>query len=177
MPWSCSYGRRIEHCEFESQHWKQDVYFYIFAVKLCSKKTKSKSVRGREWSKSRVYDFQERCLDWFPRLRAISLAVEDVEGEQNKWRTLHNQVGQQVKLCVPPMPSVEPDVIPKSSPIFTRSCPKNCHSSFYLKRPAFKLAQKSPKFWVYFWTNICHKELFKNCPIWSHWLGFTLDIN
>ena len=35
---------------------------------------------------------QERCLDWFPRLRAISLAVEDVEGEQNEWRTLHNQV-------------------------------------------------------------------------------------
>ena len=162
MPWSCSYGRRIEHCEFESQHWKQDVYFYIFAVKLCSKKTKSKSVRGREWSKSRVYDFQERCLDWFPRLRAISLAVEDVEGEQNEWRTLHNQVGQLVKLRVPPMPSVEP---------------KNCHSSFYSKRPAFKLTQKSPKFWVYFWTNICHKKLFKNCPIWSHWLRSTLDIN
>ena len=130
MPWSCSYGRRIEHCEFESQHWKQDVYFYIFAVKLCSKKTKSKSVRGREWSKSRVYDFQERCLDWFPRLRAISLAVEDVEGEQNEWRTLHNQVGQLVKLRVPPMPSVEP---------------KNCHSSFYSKRPAFKLTPKVTK--------------------------------
>ncbi len=36
--------------------------------------------------------FQLRCLDWFPRLRAISLAVEDVEGEQNEWRTLHNQL-------------------------------------------------------------------------------------
>ncbi len=40
---------------------------------------------------------QEKCLDWFPRLRAISLAVEDVEGEQNEWRTLHNQLqGTQV---------------------------------------------------------------------------------
>eukprot|EP00095_Tigriopus_kingsejongensis_P011560 maker-scaffold768_size100864-snap-gene-0.9 protein:Tk11560 transcript:maker-scaffold768_size100864-snap-gene-0.9-mRNA-1 annotation:"inositol -trisphosphate receptor" len=35
---------------------------------------------------------KQRCLDWFPRLRAISLAVEDVEGEQNEWRTLHNQL-------------------------------------------------------------------------------------
>ena len=38
------------------------------------------------------FSFQERCLDWFPRLRAISLAVEDVEGEQNEWRSLHNQL-------------------------------------------------------------------------------------
>ncbi len=35
---------------------------------------------------------QDRCLDWFPRLRAISLAVEDVEAEQNEWRTLQAQV-------------------------------------------------------------------------------------
>jgi len=35
---------------------------------------------------------KERNLEWFPRLRAISLAVEDVEGEQNEWRTLHNQL-------------------------------------------------------------------------------------
>ena len=38
--------------------------------------------------------FQEKCLDWFPRLRAISLAVEEVEGETNEWRTLHNQLEQ-----------------------------------------------------------------------------------
>ena len=37
---------------------------------------------------------QEKCLDWFPRLRAISLAVEEVEGETNEWRTLHNQLEQ-----------------------------------------------------------------------------------
>ena len=36
---------------------------------------------------------QDRCLDWFPRLRAISLAVEDVDGEQNEWKTLQGQVG------------------------------------------------------------------------------------
>ena len=36
--------------------------------------------------------FQKRCLDWFPRLRAISLAVEEVEAEQNEDRTLHSQL-------------------------------------------------------------------------------------
>lgn len=35
---------------------------------------------------------QQRNLEWFPRLRAISLAVEEVEGEQNEWRALHNQL-------------------------------------------------------------------------------------
>jgi hypothetical protein len=38
------------------------------------------------------FTLQDRCLDWFPRLRAISLAVEDVEAEQNEWRTLQAQV-------------------------------------------------------------------------------------
>ena len=31
-------------------------------------------------------------MEWFPRLRAISLAVEEVEGEQNEWRTLHDEL-------------------------------------------------------------------------------------
>ena len=35
---------------------------------------------------------QARCLDWFPRLRAISLAQEDVESEQNEYRTLASQL-------------------------------------------------------------------------------------
>jgi len=35
---------------------------------------------------------KNRCLDWFPRLRAISLAVEEVEGEQNELKTLHAQL-------------------------------------------------------------------------------------
>lgn len=36
--------------------------------------------------------FKLKSLDWFPRLRAISLAVEEVEGETNEWRTLHSQL-------------------------------------------------------------------------------------
>ena len=41
---------------------------------------------------SHLFFFQDKCLDWFPRLRAISLAVEDVDGEQNEWKTLQGQV-------------------------------------------------------------------------------------
>jgi len=42
--------------------------------------------------------FQDRCLEWFPRLRAISLAVEDVDGEQNEWKTLQGQLDQTQRL-------------------------------------------------------------------------------
>ena len=38
------------------------------------------------------YRLQQHNLEWFPRLQAISLAVEKEEGEQNEWRTLHNQL-------------------------------------------------------------------------------------
>jgi hypothetical protein len=43
---------------------------------------------------------QDRCLEWFPRLRAISLAVEDVDGEQNEWKTLQGQLDQTQKLVM-----------------------------------------------------------------------------
>ena len=31
-------------------------------------------------------------MEWFPRLRAISLAVEDIEGEQNDMKLLQSQL-------------------------------------------------------------------------------------
>ena len=31
-------------------------------------------------------------MEWFPRLQAISLAVEKEEGEQNEWRTLSERM-------------------------------------------------------------------------------------
>ena len=43
---------------------------------------------------------QDRCLEWFPRLRAISLAVEDVDGEQNEWKTLQGQLDQTQRLVM-----------------------------------------------------------------------------
>lgn len=33
-------------------------------------------------------------LDWFPRMRTMSLAAEEVEGEQNEMRTLQGQLEQ-----------------------------------------------------------------------------------
>ena len=47
-------------------------------------------VNNYKW---KIITVQDKCLDWFPRLRAISLAVEDVDGEQNEWKTLQGQVG------------------------------------------------------------------------------------
>ena len=35
---------------------------------------------------------QQRSLEWFPRLQAISLAVEKEENEGNEWKTLHTQL-------------------------------------------------------------------------------------
>ena len=35
---------------------------------------------------------QEKNLEWFPRMRAMSLAAEDGDGEQNELRTLHVQL-------------------------------------------------------------------------------------
>lgn len=34
-------------------------------------------------------EFQDKNLDWFPRMRAMSLVAEDSEGEQNEIRNLH----------------------------------------------------------------------------------------
>ena len=57
--------------------------------------------------------------------------------------------------------SVRPDVRLKRSPISTKSCPKNSHSSFYTKSSVFKIAQKVTKYSGYFWKKICHREITK----------------
>lgn len=35
---------------------------------------------------------QEKNLEWFPRMRAMSLAADEADGEQNEMRTLQNQL-------------------------------------------------------------------------------------
>jgi len=37
-------------------------------------------------------DKQEKNLDWFPRMRAMSLAADDAESEQNEIRNLQAQL-------------------------------------------------------------------------------------
>jgi len=36
--------------------------------------------------------FQDRQLDWFPRMRAMSLTHDDADGEQNDIRVLQGQL-------------------------------------------------------------------------------------
>ena len=42
--------------------------------------------------------FQERNLDWFPRMRAMSLVSSDSEGEQNELRNLQEKLESTMKL-------------------------------------------------------------------------------
>ena len=41
---------------------------------------------------------QEKNLDWFPRLRAMSLAADEGESEQNELRNLHSMLESTTKL-------------------------------------------------------------------------------
>lgn len=43
---------------------------------------------------------QEKNLDWFPRMRAMSLAADDSEGEQNELRNLQQQLESTNKLVL-----------------------------------------------------------------------------
>lgn len=43
-------------------------------------------------------DPQERNLDWFPRMRAMSLVSSDSEGEQNELRNLQEKLESTMKL-------------------------------------------------------------------------------
>lgn len=45
-----------------------------------------------------VSDSQERNLDWFPRMRAMSLVSSDSEGEQNELRNLQEKLESTMKL-------------------------------------------------------------------------------
>ena len=43
---------------------------------------------------------QDKNLDWFPRMRAMSLAADDSEGEQNELRNLQAQLETTNKLVL-----------------------------------------------------------------------------
>lgn len=44
------------------------------------------------------FNLQEKNLDWFPRMRAMSLTADDGEGEQNELRNLQQQLEATNKL-------------------------------------------------------------------------------
>lgn len=43
-------------------------------------------------------DHQEHNLDWFPRMRAMSLVSSDAEGEQNEIRSLQEKLESTMRL-------------------------------------------------------------------------------
>lgn len=43
-------------------------------------------------AKNIILFMQRRDLDWFPRMRAMSLSVEEIDSEQNELRNLQNQL-------------------------------------------------------------------------------------
>jgi len=79
-----------EHIRAEHNMWH-----YLFFIVLVKVKDPTEFTGPESYVHQMVKD---KCLDWFPRLRAISLAVEDVDGEQNEWKTLQGQLDQTQKL-------------------------------------------------------------------------------
>merc|ERR1712141_54309 len=73
-----------EHIRNEHNMWH-----YLYFIVLIKVKDPTEFTGPESYVHQMVKD---KCLDWFPRLRAISLAVEEVDGETNEWRTLHNQL-------------------------------------------------------------------------------------
>jgi len=79
-----------EHIRSEHNMWH-----YLYFIVLIKVKDPTEFTGPESYVHQMVKD---RCLDWFPRLRAISLAVEDVDGEQNEWKTLQSQLDQTQRL-------------------------------------------------------------------------------
>ena len=63
----------------------------------------------------------------------------------------------------------------KSSPNIPKRCPKNSHWSYYLKVMLLILVHTiHHKFWQLYNVNLSPR-IFKNRPIWSHWLPIQLN--
>jgi len=85
-----------------SSHFTQDhvnkehnMWNYLWFIVLIKVKDPTEFTGPESYVHSMV---KNRCLDWFPRLRAISLKVEDADGEQNELKTLQGQLDQTQKL-------------------------------------------------------------------------------
>nr|XP_040580259.1 inositol 1,4,5-trisphosphate receptor-like isoform X2 [Lepeophtheirus salmonis] len=79
-----------KHVTFEDHfHFEHNMWHYLYFIVLIKVKDPTEFTGPESYVHEMV---KHRCLEWFPRLKAISLAVEDVDGEQNEWRSLHNQL-------------------------------------------------------------------------------------
>ncbi|XP_053377799.1 inositol 1,4,5-trisphosphate receptor type 1-like isoform X4 [Mercenaria mercenaria] len=73
-----------EHIKIEHNMWHYLNFIVLVKVK------KSTEFTGPESYVSEMV--KEKNLDWFPRMRAMSLAAEENDGEQNDFRTLQTQL-------------------------------------------------------------------------------------
>ena len=58
----------------------------------------SKTSKSNIFLLSLFFLLQARDLEWFPRMRAMSLAIDETEGEQNEMRNLNEKLESTTKL-------------------------------------------------------------------------------
>ncbi|XP_035209634.1 inositol 1,4,5-trisphosphate receptor type 1-like isoform X3 [Stegodyphus dumicola] len=79
-----------EHIRCEHNMWH-----YLYFIVLVRVKDPTEFTGPESYVASMIKD---RNLDWFPRMRAMSLAADEAEGEQNEMRTLQVQLENTQKL-------------------------------------------------------------------------------
>ncbi|CAG2100807.1 unnamed protein product [Medioppia subpectinata] len=73
-----------EHIRCEHNMWH-----YLYFIVLVKVKNPTEFTGPESYVATMI---KERNLDWFPRMRAMSLAANDAEGEQNEFRVLQSQL-------------------------------------------------------------------------------------
>ncbi|XP_074645592.1 inositol 1,4,5-trisphosphate receptor-like [Tubulanus polymorphus] len=74
---------------------EHNMWHYLFFIVLLKVKDPTEFTGPESYVYTMVKD---RVLDWFPRMRAMSLAADDSEGEQNELRNLQQQLECTTKL-------------------------------------------------------------------------------
>lgn len=73
-----------EHIRCEHNLWH-----YLYFIVLVRVKDPTEFTGPESYVDSMI---KEKNLEWFPRMRAMSLAADEADGEQNEMRTLQNQL-------------------------------------------------------------------------------------
>jgi len=81
-----------EHIRNEHNMWH-----YLFFIVLVKVKDPTEFTGPESYVHQMV---KEKNMEWFPRLRAICLKVEEGDGEQNEWKSLQEQLDATQKLVL-----------------------------------------------------------------------------
>ncbi|XP_022242149.1 inositol 1,4,5-trisphosphate receptor-like isoform X2 [Limulus polyphemus] len=79
----------------EHIHCEHNMWHYLYFIVLVKVKDSTEFTGPESYVAAMIKD---RNLDWFPRMRAMSLTADDGEGEQNEMRTLQAQLDLTQKL-------------------------------------------------------------------------------